>query len=132
MRTRTNVTFYELNNGHASLFGLGKEIALNNGNVYAIIEKIVYKVVFDGYNNQYFIPITVINDCGGNSISLTLSEYLSVKKVLGKVEKVISSYYPADGSEDHVDHHIYGELRAIVIPLEERLESKYQTSIRLV
>lgn len=130
--TRTKVHFYTLNNGHASLFGIGKEVKLSNGNIYAIIKGIAYKVVFDGYNNQEFIPITVTNDCMGNTICLTLSEYLSVKKVLSEVQKVISSYYPEDGSQDHVDHHIYGELRTIVAPLEENLESKYQTSICLV
>lgn len=54
---RQLVHFYTLNNGHASLFGVGTEITLGNGNSYAIIKGVSYKVVFDGYNNQQLIQV---------------------------------------------------------------------------
>lgn len=44
--------FFEVCNGHTSFFGKGKEITFANGSIYAIINGIKYRVLFDGYNNQ--------------------------------------------------------------------------------
>ena len=41
---RNEVTFYRLVNGFAYEFGIGKEISLRNGSVYAVIDG-VYEVI---------------------------------------------------------------------------------------
>lgn len=55
---RYNVTFYRLVNGFAYEFGVGKEISLKNGSVYAVIDGIYYRVIFDGYNNQKLVRVS--------------------------------------------------------------------------
>lgn len=54
---RTGVDFYTLCNGWSTFFGTGKDITLGNGNNYAIINGIFYRVIFDGYNNQDIVPV---------------------------------------------------------------------------
>ena len=54
---RKLVAFYNVYNGHATYLGSGKEITLNNGNCYAIIDGVVYKQWSDGFNTSEFIKL---------------------------------------------------------------------------
>ena len=50
--TRTNVSFYKVDNGYSEYFGQGREITLGNGNTYALIKNCIYKVETDGNTNR--------------------------------------------------------------------------------
>jgi len=50
-----------------------------------------------------------------------------IEKALAKVQMIYDSYYPEDGSQDHIDHHIYGQQRDCVAGIEAQLEEKYCT-----
>jgi len=73
----------------------------------------------------------MIKDYFGNEVSISKEEMEEIKIALEKVQMVQKSYYPEDGSQDHIDHHIYGEQRACVSGIEAQLEEKYGSSFFL-
>ena len=74
----------------------------------------------------------VIKDNFGNDVVLTSEEVEFVENLMDQCDDIELSYYPLDGSQDHIDHHIYGKLRAVVAEYEEFLSEKYGTVIQLV
>ena len=54
IRIRKNVTFYAMHNGYSNFLGIGKEITLGNGSVYAVIQGQKYKIAFDGLNTSSY------------------------------------------------------------------------------
>jgi len=74
----------------------------------------------------------IINDVAGNAVQITSEEHAMIMQMHEDIKKVEESYYPEDGSQDHIDHHIYDEIRAIASEVELELEEKYNTIFNLV
>lgn len=55
--TQTDIDFYEIIKGCTDYFGTGKYIKLSNGNEYAIIGDVKYKIVF---NKSEDIKVTYV------------------------------------------------------------------------
>ena len=72
-----------------------------------------------------------IKDYFGNDIKITTEEQNQIWLAQEEAQKIMEDTYPKDGSEDHIDHHIYGEQRNCVSGLEQELQEKYNTTFQL-
>ena len=55
---KNNVSFSNFQNGHETVyFGIGKYISLGNGNQYAIIDGVKYRIHLSGDNCQELVEI---------------------------------------------------------------------------
>ena len=69
-----------------------------------------------------------IKDYFGQDITVTSEEQSAVWAAQEEAHQIERDAYPEDGSQDHIDHHIYGDQRSCVSAIEQELGEKYNTT----